>query len=122
MIGASIRLSQSVDMTTPSPRIKPVYYKLVIVASSPTTEIWLGDDGGHLVQKEVGKLRTSLLPGQYVVAFGLRAPTYPVNLTKVSHFTQGQLEAGPTCPRPVPQLAKSSTRPTNKVRSCEATI
>lgn len=28
---------------------KPVYYKLVIVATSPITEIWLGDDDGHLV-------------------------------------------------------------------------
>jgi len=80
------------------------YYKLVIVASSSVTEIWLGDDAGHLVQMEVGELRTSLLPGYYVVAFGVIAPTYPIDLRKASHFTQSQLEAGPTCPRPIPQL------------------
>ena len=80
------------------------YYKLAIVASSPLTEIWLGDDCGHLVQMEVGALRTSLLPGNYVVSFGLKAPTYPINLNKPSRFTQNQLESGPTCPRPVPQL------------------
>ena len=83
---------------------RPVYYKLVIVASSPANEIWLGDDAGHLVQKGVGELRTSLLPGYYVVAFGLSAPTYPIDHRKASHFTQIQLEAGPTCPRLVPRL------------------
>lgn len=82
------------------------YYKLVILASSPATEIWLGDDAGHLVQKEVGELRTSLLPGYYVVSFGLNAPTYAIDLRKASHFTQSQLEAGPICPRPAPQLLK----------------
>src|SRR6266704_3272223 len=44
-------------------KVKAVYYKLLIVASSPATEIWLGDDAGHLVQKEIGELRTDLLPG-----------------------------------------------------------
>ena len=83
---------------------EPTYYKLVIVASSPATEIWLGDDAGHFVQREVGKLRTSLLPGYYVVAFGLSAPTYPIDLMEARHFTQSQLEAGPTCPRPVARL------------------
>ena len=44
-------------------KTKPVYDELVIVATSPATEIWLGDDAGHLVQKEIGELRTSLRPG-----------------------------------------------------------
>lgn len=82
----------------------PIYHKLVILASSPTTEIWLGDDGGSLVQKEGGEMRTSLLPGHYVVEFGLGAPTYPIPLLKDSRYTQAELEAGPTCPRPVFQL------------------
>lgn len=81
-----------------------VYYKLAIIASSAQTEIWLGDDCGHLVQKDVGALRTSLLPGHYVVSFGLKAPTFPINLNKASRFTQSQLESGPSCPRPVPRL------------------
>jgi hypothetical protein len=85
---------------------KRIYHKLVILASSPATQIWLGDDAGHLVQKGVGELRTSLLPGHYVVSFGLSAPTYAIDLKKASHFTQSQLEAGPTCPRPVLQLLK----------------
>jgi len=86
-------------------KTRKVYYKLVIVASSPTTEIWLGDDSGHLVQKEVGELASSLLPGRYVVEFGLGTPTYPIHLTKASRYGQSELEAGPTCPRPIPQLA-----------------
>jgi hypothetical protein len=80
------------------------YHGLTIVASTPRTEIWLGDDRGHLVQMEVGALRTSLLPGRYVVSFGLKAPTYSISLRKPVRTSQRQLEAGPTCPRPVPQL------------------
>lgn len=81
-------------------RAKPIYFDLVIVATSPATSIWLGDDAGHLVQKEVGELRTSLLPGDYVVEFELGTPTYPIHLGKASQYTQAELEAGPTCPRP----------------------
>lgn len=33
------------------------YRDLTILASSPLTEIWLGDDAGHLVQKETGELQ-----------------------------------------------------------------
>jgi hypothetical protein len=50
-----------------------IYHDLEIKARSPLQEIWLGDDCGHLVQMEVGEMRTSLLPGFYVVAFGLKA-------------------------------------------------
>ena len=85
-------------------RARPVYYKLVIVAASPATEIWLGDGAGHLVQKVVGELRTSLLPGHYLVEFGLGTPTYPIHLAKASRYTQSELEAGPSCSRPIPQL------------------
>jgi hypothetical protein len=85
-------------------RTKPVYFKLVIVATSPITEIWLGDDAGHLVQKEISELRTSLLPGDYVVEFDLGSPTYPLHLTQASRYTQTELEAGSTCARPIPQL------------------
>ncbi len=88
----------------PTARANPVYYKLVIVATSPATEIWLGDDAGHLVQKEVGELRTSLLPGDYVVEFGLGSAPYPIHLAQASRYTQTELEAGPTCSRPIPQL------------------
>ncbi len=83
---------------------EPVYYDLIIVAASPATDIWLGDDGGHLVQKEVGTLETSLLPGDYTVEFGLGTATYPIRLVKSSRHTQQELVAGPTCPRPVPRL------------------
>jgi hypothetical protein len=79
---------------------KLVYYDLVIVASSRATEIWLADDGGHLVQKEVGTLRSSLLPGYYTVEFGLGDPKYPILLTKASRYTQVELTALGPCPRP----------------------
>ena len=84
---------------------KPVYYELVIVAASATTEIWLGDDGGHFVQKEIGTLRTSLLAGHYTVEFGLGSPPYPIHLAKGSRYTQAELAAGPTCSRTIPKLA-----------------
>jgi hypothetical protein len=83
---------------------EPVYYRLTIVAASPATEIWLGDDGGHLVQKEIGTLETSLLPGDYTVEFGLGTSLYPIHLARPSRYTQAELSAGPTCPRPVLKL------------------
>ena len=84
--------------------IQPLYHTLVIVASSPTTKVWLGDDAGHLVQMEVGTLNTSVLQGEYVVEFELGSPTYPVRLLRASSYTQAELEAGPTCPRPIPSF------------------
>jgi hypothetical protein len=68
-------------------RVKPVYFKLVTVVASPATEIWLGDDAGHRVQNEVGALRTSLLPGDYVVEFGLGRSAYPIHLAQASRYT-----------------------------------
>lgn len=76
------------------------YFKLRITADSPTTEIWLGDDGGHLVQKEVGEMRTSLLPGDYFVEFGLGTSCYPIPLRAKMSTTQRDLESGPSCKRP----------------------
>ena len=85
-------------------RTKARYYKLEIVAASPGTEIWLGDDAGHLVQKEVGELKTSLLPGDYVVEFGLGTSLYPIRLDKGCRYTQTEIEAGPICERPALRL------------------
>jgi len=53
-----------------------VYRNLVIEASSPTTDIRLGDDDGHLVQKETGRLETSVREGRYTVEFDLDGLTY----------------------------------------------
>jgi hypothetical protein len=83
---------------------KAIYFDLVIVAESPSTEIWLADDAGHLVQKEVGELRTGLLPGDYVVEFGLGTTCYPIRLRADTRSTQHELQAGPSCERPVPQI------------------
>ncbi len=71
-----------------------VYYDIKIFANSPDTEIWLGDDGGHLVLKAVGTLRSSLIPGDYRVEFGLGTACYPICLRKHSEFSQADLEAG----------------------------
>lgn len=73
---------------------KPVYHQLVITASSPATEIWLGDDNGHLVQKAVGELRTNLLAGDYTVEFELGGQIYPVQIHAATRYTEGQIEAG----------------------------
>lgn len=95
----------------PAKKRKPVYYKLTIVAALPTAEIWLGDDDGHLVQKEIGTLRTSILPGHYTVEFGLGSTTYPIHLVKTHRCTQAELAAGPSCARPFPKIfAKLSGR------------
>jgi len=86
------------------PKAENVYLDLVIEAASECTEIWLGDNDGHFVQKSVGVLRTSLIPGDYTVEFGLGTATYPITLAKISHLTEADLVAGPTCPRHVPHL------------------
>lgn len=86
----------------------PVYHRLVI-EGRPGVEIWLGDDEGHLVQTETTKLDTRLLPGQYVVEFGLGTQTYPIKLSADSSYTQSEIEAGPKCARPEVKLAPPYT-------------
>jgi LexA DNA binding domain len=84
------------------------YYRLIIRAS-PRTDIWLADDGGHLVQKERGVLDTSLLPGNYVVEFGFGTQTYPIHLRTDSQYSRAEIEAGPSCPRPAVELTPRYT-------------
>ena len=91
-----------------SSKPKPVYYDLVIEAESQSIEIWLGDDEGHLVQKETGVLRSSLLPGNYVAEFGIGSNTYPIALRKASRYTEAELKAGPSCPRPAVKFQPDS--------------
>jgi hypothetical protein len=76
------------------------YFDLTIFAASPTTKIWLSDDGGHLVQAETGTLRTALLAGEYVVEFELGTSTYPISLHEPTELTEADVASGPSCPRP----------------------
>jgi len=48
-----------------------VYYNLTIVADDDV-EIWLACDEGHLVQKSLGTMVTSLEPGRYKYRFSLK--------------------------------------------------
>ena len=80
------------------------YFNLVIEADMPEEEIWLGDDEGHFVQKAVGVLNTDLLPGNYVVEFGLKTTTYPVALRAPLHLTEREIRSGQSCPRPQVRL------------------
>lgn len=79
------------------------YHRLIITAP-PRTDIWLADNDGHLVQKEHGTLDTSLLPGDYIVEFGLGTQTYPIHLAKDSEYSKAEIEAGPSCLRPKVKL------------------
>ncbi len=81
-----------------------IYFELTIAASSPTTEIWLGCSDGHFVQKATGLLESSLMPGDYVVEFGLGSETFAIPLDRSRDFTEEQLRQGAPCPRPVVQL------------------
>jgi hypothetical protein len=80
------------------------YYDLVIVANSPDTEIWLGDDEGHFVQKETRTLASSLRPGMYIVEFGLGTLQYEIPLSADSHYTERKLTAGESTPRRIPKF------------------
>jgi hypothetical protein len=77
------------------------YFDLEIAADSANTEIWLSDNTGYFVQKEIGVLRTGLIPGDYTVEFGLGTTCYPIPLRENSRYTQRELETGPSCDRPV---------------------
>jgi len=83
---------------------KETYYQLEILEDSATTEIWLGDDEGHFVQKGVGVLRSSLRPGHYTVEFGLGSACYVLHLNGNSSLQQIEVESGPPCDRPVPKI------------------
>ena len=48
------------------------YVSVTIRAKSSKTDIWLSDENGHLVQKETGVLKTSILPGKYKIRYGLK--------------------------------------------------
>jgi len=89
-------------MSDPTDNDEVVYYELIIEAEARATEIWLGDNQGHFVQKETGLLHTRLLPGHYIVEFGLGSTMYPVALLEASRYTEAELRAGPRCSRPKP--------------------
>jgi len=80
------------------------YHRLVINAS-PGVDIWLADGDGHFVQRERGTLDTGLLPGRYIVEFGLGTQTYPIHLVGDSEYSQAEIQAGPPCQRPKVELA-----------------
>lgn len=77
------------------------YLAIEVRGQSPETEIWLGDDAGSLVQKEVGVLRSRLIPGRYVIEFGLGTTCYPIDLFENLRLTQREIELAPSCERPV---------------------
>jgi hypothetical protein len=80
------------------------YFEVVIVARSSDTDIWLGDDEGHLVQKAEGTLETSIRPGHYTVEFGLGTRTVPLRVTENVRWTEEDISTGPSCPRPIPSI------------------
>lgn len=61
------------------------YHSFIAVAEDIHTEIYLADDWGNLVQKEVGLMNTSLLPGKYKVHFGLHGKPIPFTLPDTKH-------------------------------------
>ncbi len=95
---------QSRAHTVEYPRTNRTYFELEIAADSANTETWLGDNAGFFVQKEIGLLRTSLIPGNYTVEFSLGTVCYPIRLREKSRYSQRELEAGPSCERPIPDV------------------
>ena len=83
---------------------KQIYFALTITASDEQTEIWLGADDGHFVQKDKGQLCTSLLPGTYFVEFGLGTACYPINLSSDLTYNEVEIRSGPSCLRPTVQI------------------
>jgi len=92
-------------------------YHRLIIRASPRTDIWLADDDGHLVQKERGTLDTSLLPGHYVVEFGLGTQTYPIHLAKDSEYSQQNSKLDHLARAPRSNSARSSMAPNSAMYS-----
>lgn len=66
------------------------YKSLTIRATDPLENIWLADDEGNLVQKETGEMKTRILPGRYVVHFGLNSQGVPFDLYEDREIIQGR--------------------------------
>jgi hypothetical protein len=67
-----------------------VYHNLTIKAVDAATDIWLADDEGNLVQKEIGEMKTRILPGTYFVHFGLKSKGIKIDLQKDEEINQGR--------------------------------
>lgn len=65
-----------------------MYHRLHVTAAKPTTEVWLGDDEGMFVAKGVGVLNEGLMPGDYVVSFGLHGVRHPIHLDRDTITTE----------------------------------
>jgi hypothetical protein len=89
----------------PKKNAAPAGCDLVIVADAPDTEIWLGNDHGHLIQRATGTLKASLVPGDYTVEFGLGSFPYPIRLEQSTQYRQSELVANYGNPRPKPAKA-----------------
>jgi hypothetical protein len=88
---------------TAGEKAAPKSCELVIVADSADTQIWLGNDHGHLIQKATGTLKASLVPGDYTVEFGLGAFPYPIRLEQKSRYTESELVANYGSPTAMPK-------------------
>lgn len=80
------------------------FYRLVIQATHPETEIRLGDLDGFPVTHAKGRLDESLLEGAYTLRFGPDDATYPVLLTGPVEVTESQVRSGPHYRPPVLRL------------------
>jgi hypothetical protein len=81
---------------------EPGTCRLVIVADAPETDIWLGNDHGHLIQRATGRLEAALVPGDYTVEFGLGSFPYPISLEQSAEHRQSELVANYGSPKPGP--------------------
>lgn len=76
------------------------YCQLTISAATASTEIWVSDEYGHLVQKATGRLNTSLLRSDYFVEFKLGGPVYSICLDCDKMVTESEIVRDPPCLRP----------------------
>lgn len=68
------------------------YFKLSIWATDMLSDIWVGDEEGNLVCKDVGWLNEGLEAGTYVVQIGsLKAPKHYIELTEDFQINENEL-------------------------------
>jgi hypothetical protein len=56
------------------------YRSLQIKAFDPKTIIYVADEENNLVQQEIGYMHTSLVPGRYLIYFGIKSVPRKIDL------------------------------------------
>lgn len=82
------------------------HYKHLILQGTASSEFWIGDLTGSLVQYGKERIDTRLLDGNYVISLSSNGPTYLLKLYATTHLSVEDILKLPIVPRPVFKLSE----------------